>query len=679
MKTLRFFATIVAFFIVIILQAQTQQGYVKTLGRPNQKGVALSGVTIRVKGGHNAVLSNQQGVFSMPMPHKKNGDTYQLQQVQKQGYELNEQDVIGRPYAFSDKIPLTITMVNSHQLQADKQRIENKAYEVAEKTYKSRLNALEKQRDANSITIENYREQLQQLQNHFDKYQSLIDDLADHYARVDFDNLDEAERKVNVCIENGELEQADLLLQQLGVYKRVEEINRRLQSGEKLMEEANQDMALVLKQQDKDAEYLYQLYTIALAKFDNEKARFYIETRAALDTTNVEWQNQVGEYIHYYIGDTKEAIRYFKTALRQSLQQYGEENIWTAIEYNNVGGEYKMQGNYSKALEFYTKALVIWEKVAGKEHPDVAKANINIGSVYYLQGDYVKAFDYFSKALTIQKKTLKMEHPDIAVNYSHLGGNYAAQGNYLKAFEYYNKSLTIVKKIYGEEHFYTADLLNEIGCLFSGQGDYSKALEYHFKSLAIREKVLSYEHPSVATSYNNIGITYQKQGNITKAVEYYSRALLIYEKLYGTGHPNTATFYNNIGSIYKDQGDYTKALEYYTKSLNIRLKVLGNNHPDVAGSYNNIGSIYKDQADYAKALEYYTNSLNIRLKVLGNNHPDVAVSYYNLGAVYSYMGKYSKALNNFSKAFDIFRKVLGPDHPNTKSAEELVNTLKGNE
>ncbi len=115
MKTMRFSVTIVAFLIVIIMQAQTQQGYVKTLGRPNQKGVALSGVTIRVKGGHNAVLSNHQGVFSMPMPHKKNGDTYQLQQVQKQGYELNEQDVIGRPYAFSDKIPLTITMVNSQQ------------------------------------------------------------------------------------------------------------------------------------------------------------------------------------------------------------------------------------------------------------------------------------------------------------------------------------------------------------------------------------------------------------------------------------------------------------------------------------------------------------------------------------------------------------------------------------
>ena len=70
------------------VSAQTQQGYVKTLGRPNQQGRALSGVSIRVKGGHNAVLSGQDGKFEMPLPGKKVGDAFSLQQVQKQGYEF---------------------------------------------------------------------------------------------------------------------------------------------------------------------------------------------------------------------------------------------------------------------------------------------------------------------------------------------------------------------------------------------------------------------------------------------------------------------------------------------------------------------------------------------------------------------------------------------------------------
>ena len=593
MKTMRFSATIVAFLIVIILQAQTQQGYVKTLGRPNQKGVALSGVTIRVKGGHNAVLSNQQGVFSMPMPHKKNGDTYQLQQVQKQGYELNEQDVIGRPYAFSDKIPLTITMVNSHQLQADKQRIENKAYEVAEKTYKSRLNALEEQRETNSITIENYREQLQQLQNHFDKYQSLIDDLADHYAHVDFDYLDEAERKVNVCIENGELERADSLLQQLGVYKRVEEINRRLQSGEKLMEEANQDMALVLKQQDKDAEYLYQLYTIALAKFDNEKARFYIETRAALDTTNVEWQDQAGDYILGYIGDYKKAILYYQLALRQSLQLYSEDSPWISMDLNNLGVAHSYLGNYSKALEYLFKALAIEEKKLGKEHPDVAHSYYNIATVYHKQNNYSKATIYYLLAL-----------------------------HYLSEMKSLDQSLF-------------ARTLNGLGLLYQDQGDYSKALEYLFKALAIREKKLGKEHPEVASSYNNIGTAYAKQGNYDKALEYLFKALAIREKKLGKEHPNVATSYNNIGRAYSKLKLYNESLEFYIKALAIYEKNLGKEHPNVVQSYNNIGTLYFHQGNYEKALEYLFKALAICEKVLGTEHPDTKTVRENIDFIKS--------------------------------------------
>lgn len=57
--------------ISISISAQTQQGFVKTLGRDGRRGTALSGVTIRVKGGHNSVLSNSDGTFSLLMIGKK--------------------------------------------------------------------------------------------------------------------------------------------------------------------------------------------------------------------------------------------------------------------------------------------------------------------------------------------------------------------------------------------------------------------------------------------------------------------------------------------------------------------------------------------------------------------------------------------------------------------------------
>ncbi len=71
------------------LFAQTQRGYVKTLGRPGKKGMALNAVSVRVKGEHNTELSRADGTFGLLMKGKKNGDAYSLQQVRKTGYELN--------------------------------------------------------------------------------------------------------------------------------------------------------------------------------------------------------------------------------------------------------------------------------------------------------------------------------------------------------------------------------------------------------------------------------------------------------------------------------------------------------------------------------------------------------------------------------------------------------------
>ena len=61
----RFYTILFLCSLAVSSWAQMQKGYVKTLGRPNQKGVALNGVTVRVKGGHSAVLSKDDGTFSV--------------------------------------------------------------------------------------------------------------------------------------------------------------------------------------------------------------------------------------------------------------------------------------------------------------------------------------------------------------------------------------------------------------------------------------------------------------------------------------------------------------------------------------------------------------------------------------------------------------------------------------
>ena len=252
--------------IVILSSAQTQQGYVKTIGRPNKPGVALSGVTIRIRGLVNAVVSSQTGEFNLLMPNKKDGDAIVIQSVQKNGFELKDRELIGRQLVYSSRVPIEILMIDQKQLAADKKRIEDNAYRVAEQNYQKKLKEIEIQKQNNEITAERYRQELQQLQDKYENYLSLVSDMADRYARTDYDQLDSIDREINICIENGELDKADSLIHTVFNPETVlernraakEEIRQRIAFAQSIIDKANADKEAILR----DIEYAKRVATL---------------------------------------------------------------------------------------------------------------------------------------------------------------------------------------------------------------------------------------------------------------------------------------------------------------------------------------------------------------------------------------------------------------------------------
>ena len=249
------------------MHAQTQQGFVKTLGRPNKPGVPLENVTIQMVGMVNPVTSSSTGEFHLSAYNKKDGDPIKLLKVRKNGYELRDKDLIGREMVFSDRVPIYITMVDTHQLAADKKRIEDNARQVAEKNYQKKLGQLEKENKENKLSAEKFLQEKDALEEKYEKYLSLIGDMADRYARTDYDQLDSIDVEINICIENGELEKADSLIHTIFDPETVveknraakEEIRKRIEFAQKVIEKANADKGVILK----DMEYARQIAAIA--------------------------------------------------------------------------------------------------------------------------------------------------------------------------------------------------------------------------------------------------------------------------------------------------------------------------------------------------------------------------------------------------------------------------------
>ena len=604
--------------LAISCLAQTQQGFVKTLGRPNQKGVALSGVTIRVKGAHNTVLSKNDGRFSMQI----DGDSYALQQVQKSGYELNEPGVIGRSYAYSANVPLTLVMVSKAQLQDDKRRIENNAYQTAEKNYKAKLASLEKQKEENTITIEQYLQQIHDLQDKFEKYQSLIDGLANHYAHVDYDELDEKEREINICIENGELEKAESLLNQLGIQQRIANIEQKLKAGQSLMDEANADMAAVLKQQEKDAEYLYQLYTIAMARFDNEKAKQYIDIRAELDTTNSAWQYQAGEFHLFFIADMDAAIAYLKRGLKDvdSKPEY-ESYRWQC--YHILGHAYLKKSQFKNALACLLKAL---DDDGVNNSDDLTRKALiytSICTVYHRLGDNNKAFEYIQKTINIgdsisnskSEQDAVYTYQSIMALYTNMAQISSDLGRYKEASEYYKRAINSAVEKYSKGMLYT-----NYGVLLRRQKKYDEAMDTFKKALDIDLELYGEHHPTVGRLYGNIGNVYMVTGQLAKAEDYIQRSLQNLSRVYGSDHVDIASIYGNLGALCAYQEKWSDGIRYYSKAFEIFSKLYGDSNPQTALAYHGIGYCYAKSGNKEKGIPYMKKALAVIKQVKGENH-----------------------------------------------------------
>ena len=146
----------------------------------------------------------------------------------------------------------------------------------------------------------------------------------------------------------------------------------------------------------------------------------------------------------------------------------------------------------------------IKEKALGNDHSEVATICNNLGIVYGAQENYTKALEYYQRAMNIWKNKYGEDHPYLAATYNNMGHVYLDQGDYGKALEYYNKSLTLLEKSYGSNNPNGAKVLASIGKVYNLQGDYTKALEYYQRALAIRKDRFGEDHPDVIRTMEKI-------------------------------------------------------------------------------------------------------------------------------------------------------------------------------
>jgi hypothetical protein len=666
MKRLLFLS--LCLLVAVFTFAQTQQGYVKTKGRMVDgklvPGQGIKGATITIQG-RNAILANDEGKFSFPIPSK----TFHFLEVKKNGYQLVDADIIRRSFTYSST-PIYIVMESPDQQLNDQLAAERKIRRSMQRKLEEREDEIEALKAQQKITNDEYLAALQRLYAEMENNERLIADMAKQYAQMDYDQMDELNRRISDAIVNGRLAEADSLLHSKGdLNDRINEVRREQQAESQRqkqldLEKAELESAKVgtkkkLNDIADDCKRYFDRFKMDL-QFDS--AAYYIELRAELDTNDMEWQYDAAAYS-------------------------------------------RDQNRFDKAETYFLRLLHLFTPDEGVE-PDendlylMAMSMNNLGILYSNTQRPLESEEMFENALDIYRdlaQDVPSHEANIALTLNYLAGLYYDNQIFDESEAMYLEALEINRRLVKEDpQTYEVDLtmtLNNLAILYGDTKRLAEAEAMYLETLEILRRLThddpgTYE-PNMVLTLNNLGALYRQTQRFAEAEAMYLEALDIRRRLAKDNpqayEPGLAMTLSNLGVLYDHTQRHSEAEALYLEALSIRRHLSEYNpkayEPDLASSLFNMAGLYYDAGDFEKAESFILEALDIFKRLADNNpleyNPEYASTLYSLALFYSDEKHEEKYLETrkalLTEAADIFR-LLAEYNPQTHE-KALTNTL----
>ncbi|MDR3266834.1 MAG: tetratricopeptide repeat protein, partial [Tannerella sp.] len=311
----------------------------------------------------------------------------------------------------------------------------------------------------------------------------------------------------------------------------------------------------------------YRNLSWAYQEIDVAKVRYYalkgipLAEQAGYPMAAADLYRMIG--LSYYDGDKFDsAMYYYEKALvaaeqmktNKRYQEYQPDGTYATL-YGTIGNLYNIQGEYTKAIEYYGKALKLLEKWDWKENQ--VNAYSNIGEMYLGMGNYEQAGINFAKADSIS--LLTGDSLIMAEVKKHLIQIHLHNKDYDKAesiaesaYQYYfthpeegaNKSLI-------------SNLLSEI--YLNGFNDDRKAETYAIQGLQIADSLGFIIEKSKSLSI--LSSIFLKRSDWEKTKQYALQSL----DADSTEVANTMLNYEYLSKAYVHLGNAAKSDEYFDK------------------------------------------------------------------------------------------------------------------
>lgn len=620
----KFICFAVSLALATVVFAQRQQGLVKTIGRPEKPGQGIGQVEVRIKGDINHLLSDDKGEFSFDISHLPDTRSFIISSARKKGYVIADSDLSTRRIPYSEDIPVVVVMISQEEYEADALAIEKKTRQAVQANYEQRVELLEQQYKDALINEEKYRSELSDLMDWYDNIDNLVAKMAEYYARVDYDFLSEADAKINYCIEQGQLDRADSLIDARGnIYERFSDAKSQIKQGRKMQASGaavEMDGLAKLHSAQQDAEHKYN---IAIARFDNDSALEMLIQLVESDSTNCTYRIDIADFYRKITNEYDKAEYNYQIAYELASSQ--NDTVLAASCLNNYGILLQDMGRYDDASEYLQRSLSLRLAYSKEFTFGLAAIYNNIIEFLLTVNRYPEAREKATELLSLLDSSELKDTPEM-INNRHILSHHFAN------------------------------------CL-ALEGKYDEAEKAMLDNLNYDLDKIGRNSGEAYNSYLGLGWLYDKTGYPEKAIEMYIEAMQIAKTIYGDSHVDLAAVYSNLSCAYQSIGCVEQAFEFAIKGLEIRRKLLGNMHPDVALSLHNLATLYISNEKYEESLPYLLEAAKIREIMLPANDVSSASTYQHLAIAYSSLTTpdYAQAIKWCKRSSSIFERVRGEE------------------
>ena len=327
------------------------------------------------------------------------------------------------------------------------------------------------------------------------------------------------------------------------------------------------------------------------------------------DSLMAEVTNQLGRF--YFFTAQLDSAEYFFEQARQYLIKLDDKNR-VAIINIGIGAIQLKQGYYNKTIKTLTESLSYFEKTG--DNLNAGKCYSNISAAFAELGNYTKAIEYNEKALVIFE-TQKLTQFQL-ITLPNLAAQHLKNGDTLKAINYNIEAEKLALAMGNKRSL--SIIYNNFGSAYL-DSDEEKAKDYLEKTITLKTE-LNLKN-GIEVAQGNLGYLYLKNNDFSTALDYYK---LVEQQVNGK---QLIFAYEQIKKCYEGLKQYDKALEYSEQSRHLNDSILSAENQKV---FNEIQTKYETEKKENEILELQTRNLEVNNKRILNQ----VLLYISLGVLF---------------------------------------------